>query len=75
MNWEIPTEKIKVKVENGLVTLEGYINRFYQKEATENEVIKVIGVTSIINNLKIDFNRRTKLKKRILNVHLRVHGP
>lgn len=52
-NWEIPDDKIKVKVEDGWVTLEGDINWHYQKEATEVAVFSIVGVKGVTNKLKI----------------------
>jgi len=34
-NWEIPGDKVKVKVEDGWVTLEGNLNWNYQREAAK----------------------------------------
>jgi osmotically-inducible protein OsmY len=43
-NWEIPNEKVKVKVENGWITLEGETEWNYQKEAAQNTITKVEGI-------------------------------
>jgi osmotically-inducible protein OsmY len=52
-NWEIPNDKVKVKVENGWVTLDGELNWNYQKNAAKDAVIKLTGVTGVANNITI----------------------
>lgn len=52
-NWEIPDDKVKVKVENGWVTLDGELKWNYQKMAAKNAVSKLMGVTGVSNNITI----------------------
>ncbi len=52
-NWEIPDDKIKVKVEDGWVTLEGELRWNFQKDAAKTSVNNLIGVTGVINNITI----------------------
>ncbi|MEO6684442.1 MAG: BON domain-containing protein, partial [Dyadobacter sp.] len=40
-NWEIPNDKVKVKVENGWITLEGAVEWNYQREAAERLIKKL----------------------------------
>jgi Predicted periplasmic or secreted lipoprotein len=49
----IPTDKIKVTVKNGLVTLEGQVEWQYQKVLAESAVKKLKGVIGVINNIEI----------------------
>jgi len=42
-NWEIPSDRIMVKVENGRVTLEGKVEWNYQKEAAKRAVNHLLG--------------------------------
>lgn len=51
LEWHvsIPHEKIKVKVENGWLTLEGELDWFYQKEAAEKAVQGLLGVKGVYN--------------------------
>ena len=49
----IPTDKIKVTVKNGLVTLEGQVEWQYQKALAESAVKKLKGVIGVINNIEI----------------------
>lgn len=48
-NTSVPDEKIKVKVENGLVTLEGEVNWDYQRTAARS-AIEHLGGVRMINN-------------------------
>ena len=52
-NFEVPNDKVKVKVENGWVTLDGELPWNYQREAAKNAVHKLNGVKGVTNNIKI----------------------
>ena len=52
-HWDIPNDKIKVKVEKGWVSLEGEIEWNYQKEAAKKAVSSLLGVKGVINNIMI----------------------
>ena len=45
--------KIRVKVEDGWVTLEGYVEWAFQRNAARLMVEDLLGVVGIINNIKI----------------------
>jgi osmotically-inducible protein OsmY len=53
-NWEIPEDKIKAKVENGWVTLDGVVDFNYQREAIEDLVKNHSGITGVTNNITIE---------------------
>lgn len=55
MRWNttIPDELIKIKVEEGIVTLEGEVNWEYQRKSAENAVAKLTGVRSVLNSITI----------------------
>jgi osmotically-inducible protein OsmY len=59
MSWDvsIPTNAVKVKVEDGYVTLTGEVPYHYQKEAAEHSVRSLFGVTGVTN--------QTTLKSRV----------
>jgi osmotically-inducible protein OsmY len=65
-NWEIPNDKVKVKVERGLVTLEGELSWNFQKEAAKNEVKNLLGVIGVINNIKIKSETNDAIEKNEL---------
>ena len=52
-NISVPYDRIKVKVQKGWVTLEGTVERQYQKEAAENAVRHMAGVKGVINTIGI----------------------
>jgi osmotically-inducible protein OsmY len=49
----LPTDKIKVTVRHGWVTLEGTVNWQYQKAIAESAVKKLKGVLGVTNNIEI----------------------
>jgi osmotically-inducible protein OsmY len=49
----IPSEKIKVSVSEGWVTLEGTVEWQYQKQLAETAVKKLKGVTGVTNNIEV----------------------
>ena len=51
--WEIPDETLKVKVEDGWVTLEGELKWNFQKDAAKKSVNNLVGVKGVINNITI----------------------
>jgi osmotically-inducible protein OsmY len=52
-NVSVPNDKIKVKVEKGIVSLTGAVEWYYQKAAAESAIRKLHGVTNILNNLEV----------------------
>jgi len=52
-NWEVPNDKITVKVEDGWVTLEGKLHWNYQKEAAKRAINYLTGVKGVTNNITI----------------------
>ncbi|HTE26918.1 BON domain-containing protein [Flavitalea sp.] len=49
----VPKDKIKIKVENGWVTLEGDVEWEFQKNAARKAVEKLEGVAGVTNNVKV----------------------
>ena len=52
-NWQVPNEKLKIKVEKGWVTLEGELEWNYQRDAAKDAVKNLMGVTGVSNDIKI----------------------
>lgn len=86
-NWEIPNDKIKVKVEKGWVTLEGELTWNYQKEAAKRVITNLMGVKGVSNNITIKSETHDAVEKvsieRALarslsindeNIHVKVTG-
>ena len=55
LQWDIlvPTERVKVKVDNGWITLEGEVDFKYQLMAVENAVRNLTGVKGVTNLIQI----------------------
>jgi osmotically-inducible protein OsmY len=52
-NIAVPSDRVKVKVERGWVTLEGEVGWYYQKEAAERTVRSLIGVKGVSNLIAV----------------------
>ena len=52
-NVAVPYEGIKVQVQEGLVTLSGKVDWWYQKDAAEDAVRKLVGVVMVSNHITI----------------------
>ncbi|WP_159470243.1 BON domain-containing protein [Dyadobacter sp. 3J3] len=62
-NWEIPNDKVKVKVENGWITLEGAVEWNYQREAAERLIKKLAGIKGISNLITINTEVHDEIEK------------
>jgi osmotically-inducible protein OsmY len=63
-NWEVPSDKVKVKVEDGWVTLDGELVWNYQKEAAKKTVSKLLGVKGVTNCILIKSETHDQVEKR-----------
>jgi len=63
-NWKVPSEKVKVKVEGGWITLEGELSWNYQKDAAKNSVTNLIGVQGVINNITIKAETHDEIERK-----------
>jgi len=63
-NLEIPNDKVKVKVEEGWVTLEGDLQWNYQKEAAKESVKVLLGVIGVSNNITINSETIDEVEKK-----------
>lgn len=52
-NWEVPQDKIKVKVEDGWVKLEGDVSWKFQEEASHDAIKNLSGVKGVVNLIKV----------------------
>jgi len=52
-NWEIPSELLKVQVENGWVTLDGDVSWNFEKDAAKKSIIHLPGISGVSNNIRI----------------------
>jgi osmotically-inducible protein OsmY len=63
VSWDVPNDKVKVKVEAGWVTLSGELAWNYQKEAAEDAVGSLMGVTGVTNNITIKSESQESVEK------------
>jgi osmotically-inducible protein OsmY len=69
-NWDVPENKLKVKVENGWVTLGGDVQWEYQKEAAKNHVKILFGLIGVTNNITINSEPLDEIEKRDIELEL-----
>ena len=62
-NWQIPEDKIMVKVESGWVTLEGELEWNYQREAAKTAIKNLTGVMGVTNMIKIKSDTHDAIEK------------
>ena len=72
-NYAIPEDKIKVRVENGNVTLDGSVPWDYQRKAAHKEIARITGVRSITNRLSIQSVARDALEKATIDEAISRH--
>jgi osmotically-inducible protein OsmY len=71
--WNVPDERIKVKVEHGWVTLTGDVTWNYQKDAAKRAVENISGVKGVSNNILIRSQYVNTLEKNVIEKALRRH--
>ena len=52
-NFWVPDDRVKVRVQDGWITLTGDVEWYYQKEHAENAVRHLIGVVGVSNSITI----------------------
>ena len=70
-NWQIPDDKIKVRVENGWVNLEGELNWNYQKQEAKNAIKSLEGIVGVNNNITIKSQSADAMEKEVIEHHLK----
>jgi osmotically-inducible protein OsmY len=86
-NWEVPNDKVKVKVEKGWVTLEGELKWNFQKEAAKKAIKSLLGLTGITDHITIKSETYHDVEKEEIedalsrnwsindsNIHVKVNG-
>lgn len=55
LKWHsaVPEEKVNVKVEDGIVTLEGEVEWEYQRSSAKDAVDHLLGVRNVVNNISV----------------------
>ncbi len=69
-NEEIPAEKIKIRVENGWVTLEGELKWHSQKEAALLAIKSLNGVLGLSNEMTIKADKQDTIEKNGIEMQL-----
>jgi osmotically-inducible protein OsmY len=62
-NWEVPSDKVKARVEKGWVTLEGELEWNFQSDAAMKAVRNLMGVTGVSNNIHIKSQTEEAIEK------------
>ena len=76
LKWHtsIPDEKIKIKVDDGIITLEGEAQWAFQREAAGNALANLAGVRSIINDIKVKQKSTPKDVKQKISAAFHRHA-
>jgi len=55
LKWDasVPSDAVQVTVRDGWITLEGEVERYYQKYAAERAVRTLRGIKGVVNNVKL----------------------
>ena len=72
-SWSVPKDKVKVKVENGWVTLDGELARGYQRDSAKSAVTYLMGVKGVTNNIKIRSEIHDAIEKKVVENALERH--
>lgn len=58
LNVVVPTDRVKVTVDNGHITLEGNVDWHYQRTAAEDALRPMLGVCGIVNRIRVKADLR-----------------
>lgn len=64
--WEVPSDKIKVKIEKGWVTLEGELKWNFQKEAAKSAIKNLTGVLGVSNDITIKSESQDAVEENLI---------
>ncbi|MBB6004395.1 BON domain-containing protein [Arcicella rosea] len=86
-DWQVPHETIKVKIEDGMVTLTGEVRWNYQKEAAKKAVSSLLHIKGVINDIIIKAETADQIEKKDIeeaiartwsidnsDIHVKVNG-
>ena len=77
LKWDssVPDEKLKVKVENGSVVLEGMVDWSYQRLAAKNAIVNLAGVKGVSNLIAVKQKPSSiDIKQKIKDSFIRTAG-
>jgi osmotically-inducible protein OsmY len=72
-NWAVPKDKVKVKVEDGWITLDGELPWYYQREAAKKAINYLSGVKGVTNNIKIKPETHDEIEEKQVKLALARH--
>ena len=61
--WDVPSDKVKVKVEAGWITLTGEVGWNFQREAAKDAIKSLMGVKGVTNNIMIKSESMESVEK------------
>ncbi len=70
-NWQVPKDKIKVKVENGWVQLTGDVNWKYQETAAIKSIDHLSGIKGVSSLVKVKSQSKDKVEQKAVEGALR----
>ncbi len=70
-NWYLPKNKVKVKIENGWVTLEGELPLNFQRKAVKNLIVCLLGVKGVTNNIIVKSDSQNQIEQNDIKNALR----
>ncbi len=62
--WDVPKDKVTIKVEDGWITLEGELPWNYQKDAAKSAINHLSGVKGVTNDIKIKSATHDAIEKQ-----------
>jgi len=65
-NWQVPNDKVKVKVQDGWVTLTGELQWNYEREAAHDAVRTLTGVVGVTNTITLKADEQNKVEKTLV---------
>jgi osmotically-inducible protein OsmY len=68
---EVPSDKVKARVEKGWVTLEGQVEWNFQSDAAEDAVTNLSGVTGVSNNITVKSRTESAIEKSAIESALK----
>lgn len=76
LSWDsvLPSNAIQVTVRDGLVTLTGKVNWYYQKSGAERDIRGLSGVRGVVNNIEIEPHARPDNVKKKIEAALKRHA-
>jgi len=73
-NWEVPKEKVEIKVEDGWVTLSGTLHWNFERVAAKESVARLVGVKGVFNKIQINPASKDKIEQKSIERALEWNG-